>query len=148
LLTAMRDNPRRAEFFGYEVLPIKLKVFVLGAALSGLAGGLFVAVDGFASPTLLGSGLSTEVLIWVALGGRGMALAAMLGAIATRLIESELAESLGDYWLLALGLLFMASVVLLPRGLIATPIEALSGLLARAGESRGTARRAAGGVTK
>ena len=75
-----------------------------------------MAVDGFASPTLLGSGLSTEVLIWVALGGRGMPLAAFLGAIATRLIEGELAESLGDYWPLALGLLFMASVVLLAPG--------------------------------
>jgi urea transport system permease protein len=132
LLTALRDNPRRAEFFGYEILPPKLEIFVLGAGLSGLAGGFFVAVDGFASPTLLGSGLSTEVLIWVALGGRGMPLAAFLGAIATRLIEGELAESLGNYWPLALGLLFMASVVLLPQGLIATPIGCLSGRRASA----------------
>lgn len=123
LLTAVRDNPRRVEFFGYEILPIKLRVFVLGAGLSGLAGGLFVAVDGFASPTLLGSGLSTEVLIWVALGGRGMPLAAMLGAIAARVIEGDLAETLGDYWPLALGVLFMVSVVMLPQGLIATPIS-------------------------
>jgi urea transport system permease protein len=129
LLTAVRDNPRRAEFFGYEVLPIKLAAFVLGAALAGLAGGLFVSVAGFASPTLLGAGLSTEVLIWVALGGRGMPLAAMLGAIVTRLVEGELAESLGEAWPLALGLLFMASVVLLPRGLIATPLDWLAARL-------------------
>jgi len=133
LVTAVRTNPRRAEFFGYDVLWVKLAVFVIGAGVAGLAGALFVSYDGFASPTLIGFGLSTEVLIWVALGGKEMLLAAFVGAIVVRLMESYFSEFLGGYWILALGLVFMASVVLLPRGLIATPIAALAARLRRAG---------------
>lgn len=54
---------------------------------------------------------------------RQVLLAAFLGAIAVRRIESTLVDLLGDYWILALGLVLMASVVLLPKGLIATPLE-------------------------
>jgi len=129
VLTAVKTNPDRAAFFGYRVLWIKLVTFVIGAAIAALAGALFVAVDEFASPTLIGFGLSTEVLIWTALGGKEMVLAAFLGALAVRVMEGYLSESLGDYWILALGLGFMLSVVLLPRGLIATPIASLAARL-------------------
>jgi urea transport system permease protein len=126
VLTAVKTNPARAEYFGYRIQGVRVAVFTVGAAVAGLAGALFAAADGFVSPTLIGFGLSTEVLIWVALGGREVPLAAFLGAIAVRLLEAYLAEMLGAYWLLALGLVFMASVVLLPRGLIATPLERLA----------------------
>ena len=122
LLTAVKTNPDRVAFFGYRVLWIQLAVFVIGAAIAGLAGALFVAVDEFASPTLIGFALSAEVLIWVALGGRNVILAALVGALAVRVMESYFSEWLGDVWLLALGLVFMVSVVLLPRGLFATPL--------------------------
>jgi urea transport system permease protein len=122
LLTAVSANPDRLGHFGYSVFVVRLGAFVLGAAIAGLAGALFVATDGFASPSLIGFGLSAEVLIWVALGGRNILLAAFLGAVAVRLAESFLSGLLGDFWLLALGMVFMASVVLLPQGLIATPM--------------------------
>ncbi len=123
LLIALRTNPERLTYFGFSTLQIKLKVFCLSAAIAGLSGALFVTVDGFASPTLIGFTLSTEVLIWVALGGKELLIAAFLGAIATRLAENWLSELFGDYWLLILGGIFMISVVLLPKGLIATPIN-------------------------
>jgi urea transport system permease protein len=125
LLAAIKTNPERVAFFGYRVMALRVLVFVIGAGSAGLAGGMFAAVEGFVSPTLIGFLLSTEVLIWTALGGREVLLAAFLGAIAVRWIESSLVDLLGDYWLLALGLVFMASVVLLPKGLIATPLERL-----------------------
>ncbi len=127
VLTAVKTNPERAAHFGYQVLWIRLAAFVVGAALAGLAGALFVATDEFASPTLIGFGLSTEVLIWVALGGKEVVLAAFLAAIGVRLVEGVFGELLGDYWILALGLVFMASVVLFPRGLIATALARLPG---------------------
>ncbi len=123
LLSAIKTNPGRVAFFGYRVMGLRVLVFVIGAGVAGLAGGLFAAVEGFVSPTLIGFLLSTEVLIWTALGGREVLLAAFLGAIAVRWIESTLAGLLGDYWILALGVVLMASVVLLPKGLIATPLE-------------------------
>lgn len=125
LLIALRSNPERLTYFGFSTLQIKLKVFCLSAAIAGLAGALFVTIDGFASPTLIGFTLSTEVLIWVAIGGKEVLIAAFLGAIATRLAENWLSELFGDYWLLILGTAFMLSVVLLPKGLIATPLAKL-----------------------
>ncbi|MEM7023405.1 MAG: branched-chain amino acid ABC transporter permease [Pseudomonadota bacterium] len=124
-LTAIKTDPRRVEFLGYRVMVLRLTVFVIGAGLAGFAGALFAAVEGFVSPTLIGFLLSTEVLIWAALGGREVLLAAFLGAIVVRWLESNLVGLLGDYWILALGLVLMVSVVLLPKGLIATPLERL-----------------------
>ena len=125
-LTASRTHPDRLASLGYNVLHIRLAVFSLSAAIAGLAGALFVTLDGFASPTLIGFTLSTEALIWVAIGGKEMLLAAFLGAILTRTAESWLSEIFGDYWILILGIAFMVSVVLLPKGLLATPIEKLT----------------------
>jgi urea transport system permease protein len=125
VLTAIKTDPVRVEFLGYRVMGLRVLVFVIGAGIAGLAGALFAAVEGFVSPTLIGFLLSTEVLIWTALGGREILLAAFLGAIAVRWIESSLAELFGDGWILVLGLVFMGSVVLLPKGLIATPLERL-----------------------
>ena len=90
--SAIKTDPQRAEFFGYRVMGLRVLVFVIGAGIAGLAGGLFAAVEGFVSPTLIGFLLSTEVLIWAALGGREVLLAAFLGAIAVRWIESSLVE--------------------------------------------------------
>jgi hypothetical protein len=56
-------------------------------------------------------------LIWVAVGGRNVLLAAFLGALLVRSVEGELSDRLGDYWLLALGMLFVLTVVLMPTGL-------------------------------
>ncbi|WP_339714131.1 branched-chain amino acid ABC transporter permease [uncultured Sneathiella sp.] len=126
LLTAIRTHPDRLSSLGYSVLNLRLSVFSLSAAIAGLAGALFVTLDGFVSPTLIGFTLSTEALIWVAIGGKEVLLAAFLGAIFTRTAESWLSEIFGDYWILILGIVFMISVVLLPRGLLATPIEWLT----------------------
>ena len=145
VLTAVRTNPDRLAHFGYSVFAVRLGSFILGAAIAGLAGALFVATDGFASPSLIGFGLSAEVLIWVALGGRSILLAAFLGAVAVRLAEAFLSGIFGDFWLLALGVGFMASVVLLPQGLIATPIEWLNRRWAQGGQGNKSNSRDAPG---
>jgi urea transport system permease protein len=118
VLRAIRGGEDRTRFFGYDVAAYKLSTFTLSAALAGLSGGIFVTQFGFASPSLIGFALSTEVLIWVALGGKTVLIAALLGAIVVRWAGSWLSETLGAYWPLALGLLFILSIVLLPKGLI------------------------------
>lgn len=131
ILAALRSDPRRLESLGYPVARIRVATFVAGAAIAALAGALFVATDSFASPKLIGFALSAEVLIWVALGGRHILLAAFLAAAVVRWAEALLSGALGEWWLLALGGGFMLSVVLLPRGLLATPLEWLSGRIRR-----------------
>jgi len=117
VLAAIRDNDQRTAFFGYNIVSYKVGAFVVSALVSGLAGALFVKQFGFAAPSLIGFGLSAEVLIWVAVGGRNVLLAAFLGALLVRSVEGELSDRLGDYWLLALGMLFVLTVVLMPTGL-------------------------------
>lgn len=122
VIRAVRDAEERTGYFGYDTAGVKLTVFTLGAALAGLAGALFVTQFYFVSPPLIGFGLSTEVLIWVALGGRGYPLAAFLGAILLKYAEASLFELLGAYWLLGLGALCVLSVIWFPRGLIGEAI--------------------------
>jgi urea transport system permease protein len=122
----LRDNELRAATLGHDTRQLKTWAFTLSGAIAGLAGALFVSQFGFASPSLIGFSLSAEVLIWVALGGRANILAASLGAIAVRLIEGQLSGTLGSIWPLIAGLLFMLSVLALPRGLFGEVIERMT----------------------
>lgn len=121
VLQALRENEDRIAFLGFDTARLKTEAFVLAAAIAGLAGALFVTQFGFASPTLIGFGLSTEVLVWVALGGRSLLMASFLGALLVRYLETLLSDILGPFWLLGLGFVFVAVVVFLPRGLLAEP---------------------------
>ncbi|MGF1594576.1 MAG: branched-chain amino acid ABC transporter permease [Kiloniellaceae bacterium] len=118
VLRALGADEARTGFLGHDTRAMKLSVFTLSAAVAGFAGALFASQFGFVSPPLIGFGLSTEVLIWVALGGRHALLTAFLGAIVVRLAENFLGDLLGAYWLLGLGLVFVLTVIFLPRGLL------------------------------
>jgi len=117
-LRAIRDNETRTAYFGFDVAVYKTLGFAIAGGIAGFAGGLFVTQFGFVSPALIGVPLSTEVLIWTALGGREVLLAAFLGALLVRTVEAALSDLLGYYWLLGLGVLFILTVVLFPSGLL------------------------------
>lgn len=117
IVTAIRNNESRAESFGYNGSHYKIIVFTIGAVVAALAGILFAMVAEFVSPTLTGFGLSTEVLIWVALGGKEVILASFLGALLVRALETFLSEFSYDYWLLFLGLFFIVAVIYFPKGI-------------------------------
>lgn len=118
VLLAIRNHELRAQALGIDVAREKTRAFATGGAVAGLAGALFVTQFNFASPPLIGFALSAEVLIWVAVGGRASVVAACAGALLVRLAESWLSEALGPYWLLALGALFVFTVVAMPRGVV------------------------------
>ena len=131
LLAAIRDNELRIWSLGADVRRIKIQAYMLSGAVAGLAGALFVTQFGFASPSLIGFSLSLDVLIWVAIGGRDSLIAAALGAITVRLLESRLADLIGPVWPLLLGLMFMASVIFFPKGLFGSLIGLLDRLWRR-----------------
>lgn len=117
LLKTIRENESRTNHLGVNTIRIKMLTFILAAGIAGLAGALFVTQFFFVSPNLVGFGLSTEVLIWVAVGGRFSFTAAFLGAITVRLMENYLGDAFGHYWQLILGLLFIAIVLFFPKGI-------------------------------
>ena len=127
-LAALRENELRARTLGYDTAAMKRQAFALSGAIAGLGGALFVVQFGFVSPSLIGFALSAEALIWVALGGRADLVAAALGVVALRLLGGQMAGRWGAWWPLALGLLFMAVVVVLPRGVFGELIHRLGRL--------------------
>ena len=118
VLVAIRDAESRVRFLGYDVTSHKLFVFVLSAVLAGLAGALYVPQVGIINPGEFSPGNSIEAVIWVAVGGRGTLVGAILGAFSVNALKSWLTTVAPDLWLFALGGLFVAVTLLLPRGLI------------------------------
>ena len=118
LLIAVRDDEARARFTGYNVALVKASVFAIAAALAGIAGALFVPQVGIISPANLGVVPSIEMVLWVAVGGRGTLAGAVLGAVGVSWARSTFSESYPETWLYLLGALFIASVVFFPRGIV------------------------------
>lgn len=123
LLKTIRENEHRTEHLGVNTIRIKTLTFVLAAGIAGLAGALFVTQFFFVSPNLAGFGLSTEVLIWVAVGGRFSLTGAFFGAISVRLLENYLGDYFGNYWQLLLGGIFIAIVLFFPKGIFGSYVK-------------------------
>jgi urea ABC transporter permease protein UrtC len=130
-LASIRENELRASTLGHDVAWLKIRAYALSGGVAGLSGALFVTQFNFVSPSLIGFVLSADVLIWVALGGRDFLVAAALGAIAVRYLESRLSNAIGAAWPLALGAIFMASVILFPKGVFGQAMTWLDTVRAR-----------------
>ena len=118
VLIAIRDAESRTRFLGYRPEHYKLFVFVLSACMAGVAGALYVPQVGIINPSEFAPANSIEVVIWVAVGGRGTLIGPVLGAVLVNFGKSYFTGALPDLWLFALGGLFIAVTLFLPRGLM------------------------------
>ncbi len=118
VLIAVRDAESRVRFLGYNTTSIKLSVFVLSAMLAGLAGALYTPLVGIINPGEFSPGNSIEAVVWVAVGGRGTLVGALLGAFSVNALKTWLTSFAPDLWLFVLGSLFVAVTLFLPRGLV------------------------------
>jgi urea transport system permease protein len=120
VLIAIRDSETRVLFSGYSPAAFKLFVFVVSAALAGVAGALYVPQVGIITPAKIGVLPSIEMIIWVAVGGRGTLLGPVAGALGVNWLQSVLTTHYPDLWLLVLGGLFVAVVLFVPDGIVGT----------------------------
>jgi len=131
ILSAIQDNENRVLALGYTTALYKTAVFAFAGLLAGLAGALYVLANHPVCDTVyLSVPFSIEAVIWVAIGGRGNLFGAVLGALLVGFGQYYVSSALPEFWPIALGLLFIATVLFLPRGL--TPVAgpgALLGLL-------------------
>ena len=127
VLIAIRDAEDRTRFVGYKVESYKLFVFVLSAALAGVAGALYVPQVGIINPGEFSPLNSIELVIWVAVGGRATLFGAIVGALLSNYCKTWFTGALPELWLFFLGAIFVLSTMFLPRGIV--------GLLHRKGES-------------
>jgi urea transport system permease protein len=105
-------------FIGYRVERFQLWVFTLSAILAGIAGALYVPQVGIINPSEFQPLNSIELVVWVALGGRGTLYGAALGAGVVNYAKTVLTGALPEVWLFALGALFILVTVALPKGLV------------------------------
>jgi len=118
VLVAVRDAESRIRFLGYRVEKYKLFVFVVSAVMAGIAGALYVPQVGIINPSEFAPANSIEIVIWVAVGGRGTLFGAVLGALLVNYGKTYFTGALPDVWLYALGGLFIGATLFLPRGVV------------------------------
>jgi urea transport system permease protein len=121
VLVAVRDAEARTRFLGYRAESYKLFVFTLSACMAGVAGALYVPQVGIINPSEFSPANSIEAVIWVAVGGRGTLIGAVIGAILVNYGKTTFTSgALAPYWLFLLGGLFIAVTLLLPKGIVGT----------------------------
>ncbi|MCT4370455.1 urea ABC transporter permease subunit UrtC [Yangia mangrovi] len=130
VIRGIRDNENRVRFLGYHVESYKLFIFTLTGIISGLAGALYYPQAGIINPAEIAPIASIYLAVWVAIGGRGRLYGAALGAAVVSLLSSWFTGggapniNLGfytinwtDWWLVLLGLSFVAVTLLAPKGI-------------------------------
>ena len=127
VLVAIRDAESRTRFCGFRVEHYKLFVWTFSAMLAGIGGALYVPQAGIINPSEFAPANSIEAVIWVAFGGRGTLWGAIVGGVGINAIKSWLTGSFPEIWLYALGALFIATTLFLPKGIAGL----LTGLWAR-----------------
>jgi len=117
-LIAIRDDEPRMRFTGYNPTAYKTLVFTVAGALAGISGALYTVQSGIVSPQFMSVAFSIEMVIWVAVGGRGTLLGAIFGAVLINYAKSLISEALPETWLFIQGALFLLVVTVLPDGIV------------------------------
>ncbi len=118
VLVAIRDAEMRTRFTGYRVEHYKLFVWVISAMMAGVAGALYVPQVGIINPGEFAPAKSIEAIVWVAVGGRGTLVGAILGGILVNVGKSYFTGAFPEAWLYCLGVLFVATTLFFPKGVL------------------------------
>lgn len=130
IVQSIRDDSERARFLGYSVASYQVTLFAISGFIAACAGLCWVMIVQYVSPTALEISFSISMVIWAAVGGRFSLLGAILGAFLVNGTQSYLGDELQQVWMLILGAIFIAVVLLLPKGLIGV-VEIVLGRFSR-----------------
>ena len=131
VVVSIRDAESRVRFLGYKVEQYKLFIFVVSAILAAIAGALYVPQVGIINPGVFSPLFSIELVIWVAIGGRGTLYGAIIGAMIVNFASTYFTSALPEVWLYALGGLFVVVTLYLPAGVVGL-ISKLTGKMKKA----------------
>jgi branched-chain amino acid transport system permease protein len=131
ILQAIQDNELKLRALGYDTAGRLLMIFILSAMLAAVAGGLYAGVSGFVAPDLVGLLLSTQVIVWVAVGGRGTLVGPVIGAVVVIRLQNEISSISLSLWPIAIGAFFIALVFLFPEGLLPFVTRSIARLVRR-----------------
>jgi len=128
ILVSVRDSESRVRFIGYRVEHYKLFVWVLSACLAGVAGALYVPQVGIINPSEFAPENSIEIVIAVAVGGRGTLVGGVIGGILVNAIKTFFTGTFPEAWLFALGAVFVLVTLFLPKGIIGLVSQRVGGI--------------------
>ncbi len=117
-LIAIRDDETRMRFSGYDPTGFKVVVLAISGAIAGIAGALYTVQTGIITPNTMDVAFSIEMVIWVAVGGRGTLIGAIIGTLIVRWGQTLLSEQFPEVWLFFQGALFLIVVTVLPNGIV------------------------------
>ena len=117
VLTGIRDSESRLRFAGYRVESYQIAIFVIGALIAAVAGMLYLPQTGIITPGRMDVKASIEMLVWVALGGRGNLKGAVAGALAVNALYSIFTSLMPEAWPYILGVLYIVTVLYMKNGL-------------------------------
>ncbi|MFA9187304.1 urea ABC transporter permease subunit UrtC [Flavobacterium sp. FBOR7N2.3] len=123
IIRAIRDRETRLRFLGYQTDSFKILTLATSAAIAGVAGALFVPIVGIISPSIMSILMSTEFVIWVAIGGRATLLGPIVGALVINYAKTSFSESMPEYWWYFYGFLFIAATIIVPKGIVGSLME-------------------------
>ncbi|MDF1740385.1 MAG: urea ABC transporter permease subunit UrtC [Verrucomicrobiales bacterium] len=115
---AIRDSENRVRFSGYSTTHFKVFIFVLSAMIAGMAGALFVPQAGIINPGEMWPTKGLDIVVWVAVGGRGTKIGPIIGAVLVNMLKSWSTKAYPDTWLIILGFLFVFVVLFMPNGIV------------------------------
>ena len=118
VLGAMRDNDERCSYLGIDTARVRIGLLVVAATVAALAGFGYVGFGAVAAPENAGFVFGTQLVVMVALGGRGSLIGAVIGAVVIEVASAYLSSSFPFVWELIVGIAFVMVIVLLPGGLL------------------------------
>ncbi len=128
VLIAIRDGENRTYFSGYNVSSYKNFVYMLSAVIAAIAGAIFVNFNSSITPTQMTITFSISMIIWVAIGGRGTLIGAIIGAFLINLCEYNLSSGgTVEIWQYIIGAIFTITILYFKDGIVGTVSRFIEG---------------------
>src|ERR1700760_1136486 len=118
VLVAIRENEQRCTYLGINAPRIKILLMVVMAMMPSVAGYAYAGYTVVVAPEIGSFVFGTELVMWVALGGRGTLIGPVLGTIASDVTSAYLSGNLPYVWKLIIGSIFVLVIVALPQGIV------------------------------
>jgi branched-chain amino acid transport system permease protein len=117
VLVAIRENEPRCEYLGINVSRVKTLLLAASAVVASIAGYAFASVQMVVAPEYAGFVFGTELVIWVALGGRGTLIGPVIGTLLIDVSTAYLSGNMPFMWKLVIGVTFVLVILVAPEGI-------------------------------
>ena len=117
VLVAIRENEPRCEYLGLNVSRVKTLLLAASAVIASIAGYAFASVQMVVAPEYAGFVFGTELVIWVALGGRGTLIGPVIGTLLIDVSTAYLSGNMPFMWKLVIGVTFVLVILVAPEGI-------------------------------